>query len=104
MSKTNKTDAKKSVLIVEDSIDFSNLLKFIVEDEQAKPDTAGQENPPTKERIRTLPQARAARGLVAGAPMKQGGGVHRRARIASIEPSGLQTFDAEHHAASSSPR
>ena len=33
MSKTNKTDAKKSVLIVEDSIDFSNLLKFIVEDD-----------------------------------------------------------------------
>jgi DNA-binding response OmpR family regulator len=33
MSKVNKTDAKKSVLIVEDSIDFSNLLKFIVEDD-----------------------------------------------------------------------
>ncbi len=33
MSKSNKTDAKKSVLIVEDSIDFSNLLKFIVEDD-----------------------------------------------------------------------
>ena len=33
MSKSNKTDAKKNVLIVEDSIDFSNLLKFIVEDD-----------------------------------------------------------------------
>lgn len=28
-----KTDDKKSVLIVEDSVDFSNLLKFIVEDD-----------------------------------------------------------------------
>jgi DNA-binding response OmpR family regulator len=33
MSKQHKTEAKKSVLIVEDSIDFSNLLKFIVEDD-----------------------------------------------------------------------
>lgn len=33
MGKTAKTDQKKSVLIVEDSIDFSNLLKFIVEDD-----------------------------------------------------------------------
>ncbi|MCC6396639.1 MAG: response regulator [Bacteroidetes bacterium] len=33
MPKTAKTDAKKTVLIVEDSIDFSNLLKFIVEDD-----------------------------------------------------------------------
>lgn len=32
MGKT-KTDAKPCVLIVEDSPDFSNLLKFIVEDE-----------------------------------------------------------------------
>jgi DNA-binding response OmpR family regulator len=32
MPKSQKTDAKKTVLIVEDSIDFSNLLKFIVED------------------------------------------------------------------------
>ncbi len=33
MSKAVKSDLKKSVLIVEDSVDFSNLLKFIVEDE-----------------------------------------------------------------------
>lgn len=38
MSKSSKTDAtktdeKKKVLIVEDSVDFSNLLKFIVEDD-----------------------------------------------------------------------
>lgn len=33
MTKTAKTEQKKSVLIVEDSIDFSNLLKFIVEDD-----------------------------------------------------------------------
>lgn len=33
MPKTAKTDAKKTVLIVEDSVDFSNLLKFIVEDD-----------------------------------------------------------------------
>jgi len=33
MSKAVKSDAKKSVLIVEDSLDFSNLLKFIVEDD-----------------------------------------------------------------------
>jgi DNA-binding response OmpR family regulator len=33
MGKTAKTEEKKSVLIVEDSIDFSNLLKFIVEDD-----------------------------------------------------------------------
>ncbi len=33
MGKTSKTEEKKSVLIVEDSIDFSNLLKFIVEDD-----------------------------------------------------------------------
>lgn len=33
MPKAAKSEAKKSVLIVEDSVDFSNLLKFIVEDE-----------------------------------------------------------------------
>ena len=33
MPKHEKLEAKKSVLIVEDSIDFSNLLKFIVEDQ-----------------------------------------------------------------------
>jgi CheY-like chemotaxis protein len=33
MGKVAKSDSKKSVLIVEDSIDFSNLLKFIVEDD-----------------------------------------------------------------------
>jgi len=33
MTKSVKADQKKSVLIVEDSIDFSNLLKFIVEDD-----------------------------------------------------------------------
>lgn len=33
MTKAAKSDQKKSVLIVEDSIDFSNLLKFIVEDD-----------------------------------------------------------------------
>jgi DNA-binding response OmpR family regulator len=33
MSKAAKSDARKSVLIVEDSVDFSNLLKFIVEDD-----------------------------------------------------------------------
>ncbi len=33
MSKAAKTDPKKTVLIVEDSVDFSNLLKFIVEDD-----------------------------------------------------------------------
>jgi DNA-binding response OmpR family regulator len=33
MTKAAHSDAKKSVLIVEDSIDFSNLLKFIVEDD-----------------------------------------------------------------------
>lgn len=33
MPKTAKTDPKKTVLIVEDSVDFSNLLKFIVEDD-----------------------------------------------------------------------
>ncbi|MBP1691040.1 MAG: phoB [Bacteroidetes bacterium] len=33
MPKTAKTDQKKTVLIVEDSVDFSNLLKFIVEDD-----------------------------------------------------------------------
>ena len=33
MGKTAKSEQKKSVLIVEDSIDFSNLLKFIVEDD-----------------------------------------------------------------------
>ena len=33
MGKTAKSEEKKSVLIVEDSIDFSNLLKFIVEDD-----------------------------------------------------------------------
>ncbi len=33
MPKAAKSEAKKSVLIVEDSIDFSNLLKFIVEDD-----------------------------------------------------------------------
>ena len=32
MGKT-KADGKKRVLIIEDSLDFSNLLKFIVEDE-----------------------------------------------------------------------
>ncbi len=32
MQKQATPDAKRSVLIVEDSIDFSNLLKFIVED------------------------------------------------------------------------
>ncbi len=33
MSKDSKREPKKSVLIVEDSPDFSNLLKFIAEDE-----------------------------------------------------------------------
>ena len=33
MPKTAKTADRKVVLIVEDSVDFSNLLKFIVEDE-----------------------------------------------------------------------
>ncbi len=33
MPKTVKQTQKKCILIVEDSIDFSNLLKFIVEDE-----------------------------------------------------------------------
>ena len=33
MGKTARSEEKKSVLIVEDSIDFSNLLKFIVEDD-----------------------------------------------------------------------
>jgi DNA-binding response OmpR family regulator len=33
MTKSAKPENKKSVLIVEDSIDFSNLLKFIVEDD-----------------------------------------------------------------------
>jgi DNA-binding response OmpR family regulator len=33
MTKSAKSEDKKSVLIVEDSIDFSNLLKFIVEDD-----------------------------------------------------------------------
>ena len=33
MPKDSKRDPKKSVLIVEDSPDFSNLLKFIAEDE-----------------------------------------------------------------------
>ena len=33
MPKDSKQDPKKSVLIVEDSVDFSNLLKFIAEDE-----------------------------------------------------------------------
>jgi DNA-binding response OmpR family regulator len=33
MGKTAKSEQKKSVLIVEDSMDFSNLLKFIVEDD-----------------------------------------------------------------------
>ncbi len=33
MSKTPKPEVKKRVLIVEDSVDFSNLLKFIVEDD-----------------------------------------------------------------------
>ncbi len=33
MPKAVKSDSKKSVLIVEDSLDFSNLLKFIVEDD-----------------------------------------------------------------------
>ncbi len=32
MSKAVKTVDKKSVLIVEDSVDFANLLKFIVDD------------------------------------------------------------------------
>jgi two-component system, OmpR family, phosphate regulon response regulator PhoB len=32
MSKDPKNEEKKSILIVEDSIDFSNLLKFIIED------------------------------------------------------------------------
>jgi CheY-like chemotaxis protein len=32
MSKDQKNGEKKSILIVEDSIDFSNLLKFIIED------------------------------------------------------------------------
>jgi len=31
MSK-NSTEAKKSVMIVEDSLDFSNLMKFVIED------------------------------------------------------------------------
>jgi DNA-binding response OmpR family regulator len=33
MSKQAKPSKKQSVLIIEDSLDFSNLLKFIVEDE-----------------------------------------------------------------------
>ena len=33
MPKQEKLETKKSVLIVEDSIDFSNLLKFLVEDQ-----------------------------------------------------------------------
>lgn len=33
MTRPAKAEQKKSVLIVEDSIDFSNLLKFIVEDD-----------------------------------------------------------------------
>jgi DNA-binding response OmpR family regulator len=33
MPRHAKTEEKKSVLIVEDSVDFSNLLKFIVEDD-----------------------------------------------------------------------
>jgi DNA-binding response OmpR family regulator len=33
MPKQPKSEEKKSILIVEDSIDFSNLLKFIIEDE-----------------------------------------------------------------------
>ena len=32
MPKSAKQESKKSVLIVEDSVDFSNLLKFLVED------------------------------------------------------------------------
>jgi|GEM_PF-759988 CheY-like chemotaxis protein len=36
MGKTAKAEEKKSVLIVEDSLDFSNLLKFIVEDDGYK--------------------------------------------------------------------
>jgi len=51
-------------------------------------DTTGQENTPPKERIRTLAKARAARGMVAGAPMKQEGGVQRRAHIASVDAKG----------------
>lgn len=35
MSKTPRQPAKKTVLIVEDSIDFANLLKFLIEDEGA---------------------------------------------------------------------
>ena len=35
MSKTPRQAAKKTVLIVEDSIDFANLLKFLIEDEGA---------------------------------------------------------------------
>jgi DNA-binding response OmpR family regulator len=33
MPKTNRSSASKSILIVEDSPDFSSLLKFIVEDD-----------------------------------------------------------------------
>ena len=33
MPRHSKAEEKKSVLIVEDSVDFSNLLKFIVEDD-----------------------------------------------------------------------
>jgi CheY-like chemotaxis protein len=33
MSKPEKNGEKKSILIVEDSVDFSNLMKFVVEDE-----------------------------------------------------------------------
>ncbi len=33
MSKETKSDVKKNVLIVEDSVDFSNLLKFLIEDD-----------------------------------------------------------------------
>lgn len=33
MSKELKSDPRKNVLIVEDSIDFSNLLKFLIEDD-----------------------------------------------------------------------
>ena len=33
MSKADKNDAKRTILIVEDSTDFANLMKFIVEDD-----------------------------------------------------------------------
>ncbi len=32
MSKEDKNGSKRSILIVEDSLDFSNLMKFIIED------------------------------------------------------------------------